>query len=170
MTSTRHGSAVIEFPSDLEILITREFHAPIQLVFDVLTKAEHARNTIAPFGEEVTECSFDTRVGGNYHYTFVTGDGRAMTFYGTFLEVQPPTRIVDTWQYDGWPDVKAVETVDLHEANGVTTLTWRLAFSARADARSRPNGFSRITRPPAEQPERARPDATTPNRLGGIAR
>ena len=143
MTSTRHGSAVIEFPSDLEILITREFHAPIQLVFDVLTKAEHARNTIAPFGEEVTECSFDTRVGGNYHYTFVTGDGRAMTFYGTFLEVQPPTRIVDTWQYDGWPDVKAVETVDLHEANGVTTLTWRLAFSDQA-GRDHMNKFDGI--------------------------
>ena len=57
MTSTRHGSAVIEFPSDLEILITREFHAPIQLVFDVLTKAEHARNTIAPSSCRVSNTS-----------------------------------------------------------------------------------------------------------------
>ncbi len=40
MTPNRHGSAVIEFPNDLEIVVTREFDAPIELVFDVLTKAE----------------------------------------------------------------------------------------------------------------------------------
>ena len=37
MTATRHGTAVIEFPSELEVLITRKFEAPIQLVYDVLT-------------------------------------------------------------------------------------------------------------------------------------
>ncbi len=129
---TRHHKAVIEFPSELEILITRHFNAPIQLVFDVFTKAEHARNTIAPFGEEVTECVFDTRVGGEYRYTFVTPEGQAMTFHGEFLEVQPPTHIVDTWMYDGWPDVKAVETVDLSEADGVTMVQWRMTYSDKA--------------------------------------
>jgi uncharacterized protein YndB with AHSA1/START domain len=132
VTSDRHGSAVIEFPSELEVLITRQFEAPIALVFDVLTKTEHVRNTIAPFGEEVKECSFDPRVGGNYHYVFVSDDGRDMSFHGTFLEVQPPTLIVDTWLYDGWPDVEAVETISLREADGVTTVKWRLAFSDKA--------------------------------------
>jgi len=132
VTRDRHGSALIEFPSELEILITRQFEAPIALVFDVLTKTEHVRHTIAPFGEEVKECSFDTRVGGDYHYVFVADDGRDMSFHGTFLEVQPPTHIVDTWLYDGWPEVKAVETIDLHEADGVTTLTYRLAFRDKA--------------------------------------
>ena len=41
MTPNRHRSAVIEFPNDLELVITREFDAPIGLVFDVLTKPEH---------------------------------------------------------------------------------------------------------------------------------
>ena len=132
MTHTRHGSAVIEFPNDLEILITRKFEAPIALVFDVLTKTEHVRHTIAPFGEDVTECSFDPRVGGEYRYTFVTPDGKAMTFHGLFLEVDPPTHVVDTWLYDGWPDTRAIETVDLSEADGVTTVRWRLAFSDQA--------------------------------------
>ena len=116
MTGTRHGTAVIEFPSELEVLITRKFDAPIQLVYDVFTETEHVRRTIAPFGEVVTECSFDARVGGEYRYTFLApDDGRDMTFHGEFLEIQPPTHIVDTWHYDGWPDVKAVETVDLSE-------------------------------------------------------
>jgi len=132
VTRDRHGSAVIEFPSDLEILITRQFEAPIALVFDVLTKTEHVRHTIAPFGEEVKECSFDPRVGGDYQYVFVSDDRRDMSFHGTFLEVDPPTHIVDTWLYDGWPGVEAIETIDLHEVDGVTTVKWRLTFRDKA--------------------------------------
>jgi len=132
MTPDRHGSARIEFPNDLEIVLTREFDAPIQLVFDVLAKPEHVRQTIAPYGEEVKVCSIDLRVGGNYHFVFVTDDGTECSFRGTYLEVEPPARTVQTWLFDGWPGVKAVESTDLHEADGVTKLTHRLAFSDKA--------------------------------------
>jgi uncharacterized protein YndB with AHSA1/START domain len=44
-----HRPTTVEFPNDLEILITREFDAPIELVFDVLTNPEHVRKTFAPF-------------------------------------------------------------------------------------------------------------------------
>jgi uncharacterized protein YndB with AHSA1/START domain len=132
VTPKRPAPGRIEFPNDLEIVLTREFDAPIQLVFDVLTKPEHMRKTIAPYGEEVKTCSVDLRAGGNYHYVFVTDDGREMSFRGTFLEVEPPTRTVETWRYDGWPGVEAVETVELREADGVTKLTHTLAFRDQA--------------------------------------
>jgi uncharacterized protein YndB with AHSA1/START domain len=132
VTGTRHGSAVIEFPNELEIVLTREFDAPIELVFDVFTKPEHVRNHIAPFGEEVTVCSIDLRVGGDYHIVFVTEDGRECSFRGSYLEVEPPTRTVQTWHFDGWPDAEAVESMDLRKADGVTKLTWSLAFSDKA--------------------------------------
>ena len=143
MTPNRHGSAVVEFPNDLEIVATREFDAPIELVFDVLTKPEHVRKHFAPFGEEVTVCSIDLRVGGNYHQVFVTDDGRECSFRGTYLELEPPTRTVATWRFDGWPDVEAVETVDLHETGGVTKLTWKLAFRDKAgrDHMTKTDGF-----------------------------
>ena len=132
MTPERHGSGHVEFPNDLEIVLTRDFDAPIQLVFDVLTKPEHVIKTIAPYGEVVKVCSIDLRVGGDYHFVFVTPDGREMSFHGTFLEVEPPTRTVETWLFDGWPGVEAVESVDLREADGVTKLTHRLAFRDKA--------------------------------------
>jgi uncharacterized protein YndB with AHSA1/START domain len=132
VTPKRPAPARIEFPNDLEIVLTREFDAPIQLVFDVLTKPEHVRKTIAPYGEEVKTCSIDLRVGGEYHFVFVTDDGREMSFRGTFLQVEPPTRTVETWQFDGWPGVEAVETVELREADGLTKLTHRLAFRDQA--------------------------------------
>ncbi len=132
MTPNRHGSAVIEFPSELEIVTTREFDAPIALVFDVLTKAEHVSRWFAPFTCEMTECSIDLRVGGSYHMVFVTEDGTECSFRGTYLEIEPPTRTVQTWRFDGWPDAEAVESVDLHETDGVTTLTVMLAFRDQA--------------------------------------
>jgi len=132
VTPHRHGSAHIEYPNDLEIVLTRDFDAPIQLVFDVMTTPEHMRRWFAPYGEEMTVCSIDLRVGGNYHIVFVTSDGIECSFRGTYLEVEPPTRTVQTWLFEGWPDAEAVETMDLHELHGVTKLTHRLAFRDQA--------------------------------------
>jgi uncharacterized protein YndB with AHSA1/START domain len=132
VTPKRHGRAVIEFPSELEILLTREFEAPIELVFDVLTKPEHVRKWFAPFENSMTVCSIDLRVGGNYHMVFVTEDGTECSFRGTYLEVEPPTHIIDTWLFEGWPDAEAVETVDLQETDGVTKMTNKLAFRDKA--------------------------------------
>jgi uncharacterized protein YndB with AHSA1/START domain len=130
VTPPRHESAVIEFPNELEILITREFEAPIELVFDVTTKPEHVTKWF--FDRDLKECSIDLRVGGSYTFVFVTDDGTEMTFHGTYLEIERPTRTVLTWLYDGWPDADAVETMVLCEEHGVTTLTWKLAFRDQA--------------------------------------
>jgi uncharacterized protein YndB with AHSA1/START domain len=130
--ANRHGSARVEFPSDLEVLITREFDAPIALVFDVLTKPEHIRNWGATPPDKMTECVIDLQVGGKYHYCFVTEDGTECSFRGTYLEIDPPVRTVETWLFEGWPDAEAVETMELHETDGVTTLTIRLAFRDQA--------------------------------------
>ena len=122
----------IEFPSNLEILMTRTFEAPIELVFDVFTKEEHVRKTFPPFGEAMAVCEIDLRVGGEYHYVMVTDEGREMSFRGTFLEIAPPGRLVQTWLFEGWPDAEALETVDFDEADGVTTMTWKLTFRDQA--------------------------------------
>jgi uncharacterized protein YndB with AHSA1/START domain len=132
VTPDRHRSSVIEFPNELEIVTTRKFDAPLALVFDVLTKPEHVRHWFAPFTDVVTECSIDLRVGGDYHIVFVTQDGKECSFRGTYLEVEPPIRTVATWLFEGWPDADAVETVELHETDGVTTLTTNLVFRDQA--------------------------------------
>jgi uncharacterized protein YndB with AHSA1/START domain len=132
VTSNRHGSAVIEYPNDLRIVIIRQFEAPIALVFDVLTKPEHMSKWFAPFECELTKCSIDLSVGGDYHIVFATEDGTECSFRGTYLEIEPPTRTVATWLFEGWPDAHAVESMVLHETDGVTTLTSTLAFRDKA--------------------------------------
>jgi uncharacterized protein YndB with AHSA1/START domain len=132
VTPRRHGSAVIDFPNELEIVLRRDYDAPIALVFDVLTKPEHVRHWGATPPDEMLECSIDLRVGGDYRSSFLTEDGQVFTFRGTYLEVEPPTRTRQTWLFEMWPDAEAVETMELHESDGVTTFTWSLAFKDKA--------------------------------------
>ncbi len=128
----RHGSSVIEFPSALEIVTTRKFDAPLELVFDVLTQPEHVRRWFAAFEDEVIACSIDLRVGGGYRIDVVTADGTPMSFSGTYSEVERPTRFVATWLFDGWPGVEAVESTELAESDGVTTMTITMMFNDQA--------------------------------------
>ena len=128
MTVTRHGSTTVEFPSDREALITRKFDAPAELVFDVLTKPEHVSVWFTDGDEDLEVCEIDLRVGGEYLYVGVFDDGVRCSFHGTFLEIERPVRTVETWVFDGRPDDEAVETVELHEQDGVTTMTILLAF------------------------------------------
>ncbi|MGH3472559.1 MAG: SRPBCC domain-containing protein [Nocardioidaceae bacterium] len=67
-------------------------------------------------------------MGGAYRSSFVTEDGTVFTFSGTYLEVEPPIRTVQTWNFNCRPGAEAVETMELNEADGVTTFTWKLAF------------------------------------------
>jgi uncharacterized protein YndB with AHSA1/START domain len=140
MTRDRRGSAVVQFPDELEILITREFDAPTALVFDVLTEPEHVRKWGATHPDRMLECSIDLRVGGMYHSSFETADGTVFSFSGTYLEVEPPIRTAETWRFEADRAVEAVETMDLHETDGVTTLSWKLAFQDTA-ARARMTSF-----------------------------
>jgi uncharacterized protein YndB with AHSA1/START domain len=132
MTMTRHGSATVEFPSDREALVTRKFDAPAELVFDVLTKPEHVRVWFGDGDEDLKICESDLRVGGKYRQVGVFANGVRCSFHGTYLEVERPVRTVATWVFDGRPDVEAVETVELHEQDGVTTMTVLIAFEDRA--------------------------------------
>lgn len=128
MTLTRHGSATVEFPSDREVLVTRKFDASAELVFDVLTKTEHVSVWFTDGDEALEVCEIDLRVGGEYRYVGVFANGVRCSFHGTFLEIDRPVRMVDTWVFDGRPDDEAVETVELREDDGVTTMTVLLAF------------------------------------------
>jgi uncharacterized protein YndB with AHSA1/START domain len=132
VTPNRHGSAVFELPDDVSVLCTREFDAPIALVFDVLTKPEHVSRWISPFGCKTKDCEIDLRVGGNYHYSFVTPRGNECSFRGTYLEVEPPTRTAETWVFESRPHLPAVETVELRESDGVTTMTNRMTYRDKA--------------------------------------
>lgn len=127
--STFRFTIETSFPSDLEILITCNFDAPIALVFGVFTLPEHVSKTFATNGEDFITCDIDLQVGGEYHYVMVTKEGVECSFRGTYLEVQKPQKTVATWKFDGWPDTEAIESVEPNETDSGTELTWSLTFT-----------------------------------------
>jgi uncharacterized protein YndB with AHSA1/START domain len=103
-------------------------------VFGALTTPEHVRRWGATGGDVMTVCDIDLRVDGGFRYVLKTPTGRLCTFEGTYLELDPPYRVVSTWHFDGWPDAWAVATDSLQEIEGVTMLQSRLTFRDAAGA------------------------------------
>lgn len=118
-------SAKVTLPADRQILITREFDAPKDLVYAAFTTSEHVRRWWHAKRGEMTVCEIDLRVGGTWRYVMVTPDGTEVGFHGAYREIVPNERIVSTEAYEGIPDADehaAVNTMTLTEAGGRTTL------------------------------------------------
>jgi uncharacterized protein YndB with AHSA1/START domain len=119
---TRHGSAVITLPSDVEILITRAFDAPASLVFDAWTTPELVRRWWAGDRGEVTEAQIDLRVGGRWRWVMVANGGFEVAFNGEYLEIDRPNRLVKTEVFELGPDAEGLSTAVFEESDGVTTM------------------------------------------------
>jgi uncharacterized protein YndB with AHSA1/START domain len=132
MTSNRHGSATTEVISDCEVETIRAFDAPRSQVFDALTTAELLRTHFSADAVPLHICEIDLRVGGSYHYAWISPAGIECSFRGSFVEIERPSLIVATWLYEGWPQDEAIETTTLAEVDGVTTMTVVLKFKDRA--------------------------------------
>jgi uncharacterized protein YndB with AHSA1/START domain len=120
--TTNSQSAQVSLPTDEQILITREFDAPKELVYEAWTTPEHVRRWWTAKRGEVTTCEIDLREGGEWRYVMVTPDGMEVGFHGEYREIVPNERIVSTEVYEGFPDAEAVNTLTLTERDGRTTL------------------------------------------------
>lgn len=120
VTPTKNRTGV-ERKSELELVVTRTVNAPARLVFDAWTKAELFRRWWVPksYGLTLLACEMDVRVGGQYRLVFPHEDS-TMEFFGTYLEVTPPSRLV--WTNDEGDDGKTVTTVTFEENEGKTLL------------------------------------------------
>jgi uncharacterized protein YndB with AHSA1/START domain len=123
MALTSSGTATVTLPTDEQILITREFNAPKELVYKAWTTPELVRRWWHAKRGEVTVAEIDLRVGGEWRYVMVTDDGFEVGFHGEFREIVPNERIVATEVYEGMPDAEAVNTVTFDEVDGRTTFT-----------------------------------------------
>jgi uncharacterized protein YndB with AHSA1/START domain len=116
------GTAKVTLPADEQILITREFHAPKELVYKAWTTPELVRRWWHANRGEMTTCEIDLRVGGDWRYVMVTPDGFEVGFHGEYREIVPNERLVSTEVYEGMPDGEALDTLTLTEVDGRTTL------------------------------------------------
>lgn len=116
-------------PSDREIVMTRVFDAPRDLVFEAHTSCEHMSKWWGPRKYEVASCDIDFRQGGAWRIVHRGPDGvEEHGFRGEFKEIVRPERIVWTFEYEGMPGHVSVDTLTLEEHDGKTTLTATSVF------------------------------------------
>jgi uncharacterized protein YndB with AHSA1/START domain len=128
------NTLTVTTPSDREIVLSRTFDAPRELVFEAHTSCEHMRNWWGPRKYEVDSCEIDFRPGGSWRITHKSVEGpEEHGFHGEFREIVRPERIVWTFEWDGLPGHVSVETLTLDEQDGKTTLTARSVYDTVED-------------------------------------
>ena len=135
---TLYEKAHVELPSDREVKVTRSFKAPRELLYKAYTTPSLVQRwLLGPPGWTMPVCEMDVRAGGKYRWRWRSEkDGKEFGFYGTFREVEPPSRIVHMEYYDpgdigGNMGDGALITLELTEAQGVTTMTTLMDFGKR---------------------------------------
>jgi uncharacterized protein YndB with AHSA1/START domain len=130
----------VTLPSDREVRVTRTFNAPRTLVWDAHTKPELVKKwMLGPPGWTMPVCEMDVRAGGKYRWRWRNDeDGKEFGFYGTFLEVKAPVRIVHDEYYDPGDVGGAMPsndpahiTLELSESGAVTTLVSTMRFASK---------------------------------------
>lgn len=112
----------VDRKSDCELVVTRTFNAPPHIVFEAWTKSELLQRWWAPksFGVTFISCEADVRTGGSYRFVFGhPSSEQPMAFFGKYIEVIPPSRLV--WTNDEGGEGGNVTTVSF-EAQGAGTV------------------------------------------------
>ena len=131
MTGT--GTLQIATPTDREIVMTRVFDAPPDLVFDAWTKPELLKRWLGVRnGWTFAVCEVDLRVGGAYRYVWRGPEGNEMGLGGVFREIVRPESVVNTEKFDeSWYPGEALVTLVLVESDGKTTGTSTARYESK---------------------------------------
>ena len=120
--SSGKNRTTVERKSERELVVTRTFNAPARIVFEAWTKPEMFMRWWAPksTGASLLSCEMDIRVGGRYRLEFGhPASEQPMAFFGKYIEVTPPTRLVWTNEES---DDGSVTTVTFEEKGDMTLL------------------------------------------------
>jgi len=123
----------INAQSDREIVMTRVFDAPRNLVYDAYTRPELLKRWLGVFrGWTMPVCEMDVRAGGTYRWQWRNPDGSQMGVRGVFREVVPNERLVATEKFDdAWYPGEGLNTTTFVEKGGKTTLTQVMRYESR---------------------------------------
>jgi uncharacterized protein YndB with AHSA1/START domain len=119
-------TATVTTPADREIHIERVLDAPRERVFAAFTDPQLIPEWWGPRDSATVVDRMDVRPGGSWRFVTRTCDGSETAFRGTYREVTPPERIVQTFEWEGMPGHVSVETAtfeDLGDRTKVTTTS-----------------------------------------------
>ena len=133
MVPKSNYSLTVSTPSDREIVMTRAFDAPRDLVFKAYTDPNVIPQWWGQRDSTTIVDKMDVRPGGLWRFVQQAQDGSELGFRGEFREIVPPERLVYTFEFEGMPGHILVETITFEEQDGTTTLTSTSVFDSIED-------------------------------------
>ena len=124
------GTLKVTTPGDREIVLTRVFDAPRQMVFDAFSKPELLRRWFGPRGWSLDVCEVDLRIGGGFRFVLQGPGGQRMGMRGVYKEIVPPERSVHLESFDDYPGESKVTSVFV-EQDGKTTMTATVLYPSQ---------------------------------------
>ena len=127
------SAAVNESIADRTFVITRELSAPVHIVFEAMSKPEHAIKWVGPVGWPLTLCDMDFRVGGKFRFAMTGPNGVQNTpFGGTYREIERNRRIVYDNGFLLEGAGRMIHTITLEPRGDKTLLTFSTLFDTIA--------------------------------------
>ncbi len=124
---------IIAEPGIPQIVITREFDAPRDLLFRAHTDPELLVRWLGPRRLSMTIDHFDARAGGTWRYIHRDLDGNEFGFHGVFHGTPSPDGIVQTFEFEGMPGHVSLQTIAFEEHDGQTLLRQNAVFQSVED-------------------------------------
>jgi uncharacterized protein YndB with AHSA1/START domain len=124
---------IIAAPGMPQILITREFNAPRDLVFRAYTDPELIVQWLGPHGTTTKVDRYEVRDGGMWRYISLDADGVEYGFHGVFHGTPSPDGIVQTFEFEGWPGHVSLETATFEERAGRTLVRLNSVYQSVED-------------------------------------
>ncbi len=128
-----HEPIVVSQPSPLENQVSRVFRAPCDRVFRMFTAVETVPYVFSPHPERVTVEKLEFRKGGKYSISVRQDDGSSIRFHGEYREIDPPRRVVNTFNVGELPGAEAIETDEFEPVGDFTRVTVRWKFPRQQD-------------------------------------
>ncbi|MBA4852896.1 SRPBCC family protein [Emticicia sp. BO119] len=117
-----------------DIIITREFEAPRELVFKAYTDPDLLKQWLGPRGYEMHIDKFDARSGGEYRYIHTGKNGEEYSFRGVFHDISAPESAVQTFEFEGAKGHVSLDTAMFEVLPGNRTrVTTTSVFQSVAD-------------------------------------
>ncbi|WP_433226765.1 SRPBCC domain-containing protein [Microtetraspora malaysiensis] len=115
-------------PGSPFIEVIRDFDATPAQLFRVYSDPELVTRWLGPREIEMRLIEYNVRSGGAYRYVHRTTEGNEHVFHGVFHTVTPDERIIQTFEYEGTPDVVSLDSATFEDLGGRTRLRIRSVF------------------------------------------
>ena len=117
-------------PGVPQILITREFDAPRELVFRAFTEPDLLLQWLGPRKYTMTIDRYEVRDGGTWRYVHTDDGGNTFGFHGVFHGTPSPESMVQTFEFEGAPGNVSMDTATLEEQDGKTVMRVNSVFQS----------------------------------------